>query len=200
MRLQAAQNKCKRFYFKLNEMSSTKSKDFEKINWLPIHERVSQCSLCSVYKFFTKNCSNYFDKTYLPLEINGVHTRSLYKNLILIWVGFLGGSFSGVCVCVCVCVCVYGGGGKIIPPLPFYRVQNSLELCQKLEIWCVSTHAYAVSENIPFSTKPLLILLMPAFFFFLENISIFWQKQYLYSKQQCESCFGDFLVLFSVFV
>ena len=76
MRLQAAQNKCIRFCLKLNGRSSIKSKDFEKINWLPIHERVSQCSLYSVYKFFTKNCPNYFDEIYAPLEINGIYTRS----------------------------------------------------------------------------------------------------------------------------
>ena len=81
MRLQAAQNKCIRFYSKLNDRSSIKSKDFEKINWLPIHERVSQCSLCSVYKIFTKNYVNYFDEIYVPLEINGIHTRSSYQKL-----------------------------------------------------------------------------------------------------------------------
>ena len=35
---------------------------------------------------------------------------------------------------------------------------------------------------------------------FLQNISVFCSKKYLYSKQQCESCVTDFLVLFSVFV
>ena len=50
--LQAAQNKCMRFCLKLNDRSSMKFKDFEKINWLPIHERVSKCSMCSVYNFF----------------------------------------------------------------------------------------------------------------------------------------------------
>ena len=76
MRLQAAQDKCIRFCLKLNARSSIKTKDFEKINWLPIHERVSQYSLCSIYKFFTKNCPNYFEEIYVPLETNGVHTRS----------------------------------------------------------------------------------------------------------------------------
>ena len=57
MRLQAAQNKCIRFCLKLNGRSSIKSKDFETRNWLPIYERVSQCFLCSVSKFFNKNCS-----------------------------------------------------------------------------------------------------------------------------------------------
>ena len=78
MRLQAAQNKCIRFCLKLNDRSSIKSKDFEKINWLPIHERVSQCSLCSIYNFFTKNCPNYFDEIYVSLETTGVHKRSSY--------------------------------------------------------------------------------------------------------------------------
>ena len=79
IRLQAAQNRCIRFCLKLNDRSSIKSKYFEKINWLPIHERVSQCSLYSIYKSFTKNCPNYFDEIYVPLENNGVHTRSYQK-------------------------------------------------------------------------------------------------------------------------
>ena len=81
MCLQAAQNKCIRFCLKLNDRSSIKSEDFEKINWLPIHERISQCSLCSIYKFFAKNCPNYFDEIYVPLETNGIHTPSSYQKL-----------------------------------------------------------------------------------------------------------------------
>ena len=66
---------------KLNNRSSIKSEDFEKINWLPIHERISQYSLCSIYNFFAKNCPNYFNEIYVPLETNGVHTRSSYQKL-----------------------------------------------------------------------------------------------------------------------
>ena len=58
-----------------------KSKDFEKINWLPIHERVLQCSLCSVYKFFTKSFPNYSDEIYVPLDLNGIHTCLSYQIL-----------------------------------------------------------------------------------------------------------------------
>ena len=76
MRLQAAQNKCIRFCLKLTHRSSIKSEDLEKINWLPIHERISQCSLCSIYNFFAKNSPNYFDKICVLLETNEVHTRS----------------------------------------------------------------------------------------------------------------------------
>ena len=35
--------------------------------------------------------------------------------------------------------------------------------------------------------------------FFTKRKSICWQKYYLYSKQQCESCVRDLLVLFSFF-
>ena len=53
-----------------------------------------------------------------------------------------------MCVCACVCVC-WGG---------------CLKLCLNLQIWHIRTDKYLVSENIPFSTKVLLILLMLAFF------------------------------------
>ena len=66
---------------KIEWQSSIKSEDFEKINWLPIHERVSQCSLGSIYKFFTRNCPNYFVEIYVPLETKGVHTCSSYQKL-----------------------------------------------------------------------------------------------------------------------
>ena len=46
--------------------------------------------------------------------------------------------------------------------------------------------------------RPPLILLMSAFF--LQKVSVFCSKKYLYSNQQCESCFRGILVLFSVFV
>ena len=53
-RLEAAQNKCIRFCLKLGDRKSITVKEFEKINWLPIHERVSQCILSCIYKFHAK--------------------------------------------------------------------------------------------------------------------------------------------------
>ena len=66
---------------KLNDRSSIKLREFEKINWLPVHERISQCSLCSVYKFFSKSCPEYFDELFFPLETNGIRTRYSYQKL-----------------------------------------------------------------------------------------------------------------------
>ena len=82
-RLQAAQNKCIRFCLKLNDRSSIKSKEFEEINWLPVHERTSQSSLCSAYKFFANTCPDYFDELFFPQETNGVRTRFSYQRLSL---------------------------------------------------------------------------------------------------------------------
>ena len=59
----------------MNDRSSIKPRD----NWLTIHERVPQSSLCSVYKFFTFFFA--LNILYVPLEINGVHTRPSYQKL-----------------------------------------------------------------------------------------------------------------------
>ena len=56
--------------------------------------------------------------------------------LTLLWVGSLGDSFDV--------------GALKLP----YPVWNSSELCQKLEIWYLSTHTYIVSENMPLGARP----------------------------------------------
>ena len=78
MRWQATKSKWIRFSLKLNDRSSIKSKDFKKVNsW----KSIRVCSQCSVYKFFTKNCANYFDEMYVSLETDGIHMHSLYQKL-----------------------------------------------------------------------------------------------------------------------
>ena len=61
-----------------------------------------------------------------------------------------------------------------------------LELCSKLEIWHVSKHSYLVSENIPFSTKVLLILLISAFF---GKISVFFGQNSTFTQSYQNSTF-----------
>ena len=57
-----------------------------------------------------------------------------------------------------------GGGGACI---------KLVRIMLEIEIWYVSTNTYVILENIPFSTKNFLILLMSAFF--LQIINIFCQ-------------------------
>ena len=80
-RLQAAQNKCIRFCLKLGDRSSIKSREFQAINWLPIHERVSQYSVCNVYKFFAQTCPDYFDELFVPSENSNISTRHSFQKL-----------------------------------------------------------------------------------------------------------------------
>ena len=75
----------------------------------------------------------------------------VFKLLSIVKVDFLGVHF--------------GVGGKIAPSLKLVR--TTIETDE-------STNTYVVSENIPFSMKIPLILLMAAFF--LQKISIFLAK------------------------
>ena len=60
-RLQTAQNKCRRFCLKLGDRTSIKINEFEKINWLPIHDRVNQFALSSIYKFHANIFPGYMN-------------------------------------------------------------------------------------------------------------------------------------------
>ena len=81
--LEAAQNKCIRFCLKLGDRKSITVKEFEKINWLPIHERVNQCILSCIYKFHTKTSPDYMDEIFYHAECNGIPTRYSYQRLKL---------------------------------------------------------------------------------------------------------------------
>ena len=42
--------------------------DFEKINWLPVENRVSQCIVSHVFKFFNKGSPDYVDELFIPVN------------------------------------------------------------------------------------------------------------------------------------
>ena len=83
MRLQAAQNKRIRFCLKLADRKSITVKEFENINWLPIHERVNQCILSCIYKFHVKKVPDYMDEFFSHADSNGIHQRYSYQKLKL---------------------------------------------------------------------------------------------------------------------
>ena len=80
-RLKAAQNKCIRFCLKLGDRTSIKVKEFEKINWLAIQDRVNQCTLSWIYRFHTKKAPEYLDEIFSYAECNGISTRYSYRKL-----------------------------------------------------------------------------------------------------------------------
>ena len=73
-RLQAAQ---------FEERTSIKTIEFEKINWLPIQERVNQCTLSSIYKFHSNIAPKYMDEVFFKAECNRISTRYSYQKLKL---------------------------------------------------------------------------------------------------------------------
>ena len=80
-RLQATQNKCIRFCLKLGDRKSITVKKFEKISWLPIHEKVNQCILSCIYKFHAKKAPDYMDEIFSHAECNKNSTRYSYLKL-----------------------------------------------------------------------------------------------------------------------
>ena len=83
MHLQAAQNKCIRFCLKLGDRKSITVKEFEKINWLPIHKKVNQCILSCIYKFHAKKASDHMDEIFSHAECIGTPTHYSYQKLKL---------------------------------------------------------------------------------------------------------------------
>ena len=81
--LQAAQNKCIRFCLKLGDKTSIKINEFEKTNRLPIHDRVNQCILSSIYKFHASNTPDYMNEVFTHAESNRILTRCSYQKLKL---------------------------------------------------------------------------------------------------------------------
>ena len=100
-------------------------------------------------------------------------------SLTLVWVGFLGVRFDW-------------RDGRTTPCLKLVRIMlASSNLARKY------THIFSFRK---YTFQCLGFLDFADVSIFLQKIIVFCPKKYLYSKQQCESCVRDFLVLFSVFV
>ena len=79
-RLEAAQNKCIRFCLKLGDGKSITVKEFEKINWLPIHERPSQSMHTFLYiQISCKKAPNHMDEIFYQAECNGIPIHYSYQ-------------------------------------------------------------------------------------------------------------------------
>ena len=81
--LQAAQNKYIRFCLKLGDRKSITFKEFEKINWLPVHKSVNQCILSCIYKFHEKKEPDYMDEIFYHVKCNRIPACDSYQKLKL---------------------------------------------------------------------------------------------------------------------
>ena len=82
-RLQAAQNKCIRFCLKLGDSTNIETIEFEKINWLPIQERVNQCALSRFINFILMLLPNTWMKYFLRQNVTEFLHVTPFKKLKL---------------------------------------------------------------------------------------------------------------------
>ena len=80
-RLQSAQNKCIKFCLKIGCRTSVKTKDFEAINWLNVHDRFFKIMASTVFRFFKSCGPEYLDEIYFPADQIGMCTRFSYQKL-----------------------------------------------------------------------------------------------------------------------
>ena len=80
-KLQIAQNKRVRFCLKLDKRHHISSKEFESINWLPVHKRVHQCINAITLKFVNNSCPHYLNEVYEYALQCRIESRSNFVKL-----------------------------------------------------------------------------------------------------------------------
>ena len=78
-KLQASQNKCIKFCLSMGQRTSLNFSHFKKIDWLPVKDRVLQCTVVHVFKYFSKKCPRYFDELFQTANSNISTRQSLLK-------------------------------------------------------------------------------------------------------------------------
>ena len=78
-KLQTAQNKCIRYCLQLGNRSHIGANEFEKINWLPVKERFSQCVCSIVFKYIHNLCPAYMSELFFPFGQSTQTRGSIYK-------------------------------------------------------------------------------------------------------------------------
>ena len=63
-KIQTAPNKCIRFSLNLDKMAHISQNDFEKLNQLPISDRINQCILSTTFKFVNDTGPNYLKEVF----------------------------------------------------------------------------------------------------------------------------------------
>ena len=81
-KLQTTQNKCIRFCLQLSSRTRLTFQHLEKINWLPIKERVQQSILSHVYKSLNNDSPIYMSDMFETASKSNINTRQAYSRLI----------------------------------------------------------------------------------------------------------------------
>ena len=82
VKLQTAQNSCIRYCLGLNDRSHIGKAEFEKINWLPVSNRVNQCLAVTAYNFRNNNSPKYMNDIYSMKTFPAFNTRRSAESLV----------------------------------------------------------------------------------------------------------------------
>ena len=79
-KLQTAQNSCIRYCLGLEDRSHIGTTEFEKINWLPVSDRVNQCLAVFAYNFKNELSPNYMNEVFSLRAAPKIRTRRSTNN------------------------------------------------------------------------------------------------------------------------
>ena len=79
IKLQRAQNKCIRFCLSLDNRAHLDRKEFEKINWLPVKDRVNQRICVTAFNFFKGPSPLYMSDIFVPYETAKSTRNSMHR-------------------------------------------------------------------------------------------------------------------------
>ena len=78
-KIQAAHNKCIRFYLNLKNTAHIGTIELKAINLLPTKNRMDQCVCVNVMKLFNGTAPAYSDETFHPANLGRITRRSKFK-------------------------------------------------------------------------------------------------------------------------
>ena len=78
-RLQTCQNKCIRFCLQMHSRSHLNSQSFNKINWLPVEDRVKQMICTTVHKYLNEKSPKYISDIFTPAKAFSNTRNSLLR-------------------------------------------------------------------------------------------------------------------------
>ena len=72
-----------RFCVQLHKIPRICVEEFLELNWLNVHDRYLPFIVYGLFKFYNKQCSDYFNEVFCSVENNGVAMHSCNKKLKL---------------------------------------------------------------------------------------------------------------------
>ena len=82
-KIQTTQNKCVQFCLNLDKMAHISQNEFEKLNWLPISDRINQCILSTTFKFVNDMGPNYLNEMFQWTAESNRTLRNDYLKLLV---------------------------------------------------------------------------------------------------------------------